>query len=1477
MEALAFVRSGPACGLAPPACGSRQDSRGLTVRPYMGVPFYLKQNDGLFRSESWQAMATRESDSLAFGVRRWTYGQFLTVAMKFPFVRGGRVFASSARRYAVFETRQAFEAFVSRVPMALRAIEEQIFQATPHFFYLDIERSKFEAGAAEATIASMTRYLLDHFVGILAAFFSETFGLAMGREAILVTLSSDSKKFSAHVTVNDGVHYCASRVESWMVAALLARRLEALERTDAAFREWYVDGERVENGEGFQRVVDYRVYTSGTRNMRIIGATKVPGGGAALGAAWTDLRPLMPVQEGVDWARYLITCNDTAGKAPLRIDDALQSVVRDWCEDLRLRPREYVATCMRGLARYFANSSGRQIAAAQVRAPRAAQAGGSARTARLLQMIEAGDTGGRVSAEEFASLSARYFEVAQKMVEAMAKFLHPRQAFSFMEPNRARGELRRIQIDTFVDVEGVRAYRVDESGAHKRQRLCFWSYSAEHPGPCQGGGHRAEISVEADLSMHYFCHRCRIRGLLVLSPIQPFTVTPCVYNQTAPEGFEAGFFYYGGASFDDESDLDPRMREVQELPGGGLYDPDVQRTIVLHGGMGTGKSFQTNAFLSRAMREIEAKQGRPARVLSITFRTMLAASNAKTFGLQVYNQETLAGRPLTDENLIACQLDSLLRLCSPVGEQDGEATHRRARLYDIVIMDESESILSHLSSKTIADKRLAIFTIFKDLVRRANTLIAADADMDERTLSFLRRFRRLRHESHSVEYHRNPFLVREVQYLDYKFLSTWRDKLRELFLDQKSRIFIATNNKKMLRSLERFLKEELNRRAGEALAARRDDPESRWYIALAEDPAAIKIITGDIDGMTKTRMAEECNHQWSQSFVLGITPVVGAGISFDEMDFFHEAFLYASPSSACPRALNQLLGRVRYLKRNKVHVFIEETAMKTTERHMMQYQAAYSETKRRLYNNSNFQLSDLVAEERNGELLWRCVQPDKDLLEIAARNTMEQVAGEHDFRSEFIKVLQKTNPTVNYSFVLAGDYERDTRALLETRRGAQLNERVDIHHLSHRPELDHEQHREVKRRNDRGQMALDDPEEQEHVSVTIKKNDLKNQLGLQDNLDPAYYAAYWRYFEFKDEALEQVRTMCRLFFAAVRDLLLDCREELKPVHFALEAPGGGEAGQARAKERVSQDYDPLDFRVKHWLKTLLYIGGYEGFSEEPAPETEAVVLARLRGHSAVMRDNLDTEWCQAWLKKHLPGVREFAQIPVKVYKPRKPIKNPQEGQRQRQEDDVSPAAFSWTLKQFMRRLTGLEFVQAKREDKCALHGARCRVSQPDERDLRIRFSMSRQYLRYSRRAADWVQNAREACERVCEALDIGLLPGFLSASSEETLEMPLEDWVAYVDHLYTQAKERELSRVEMTRKRKKTEAEPLNARERFEQKWNDIVGTFVGANMYEETKPERFLASILSPGFKVRTKRNMKDALTCMREKLRILAEDQGG
>jgi hypothetical protein len=57
--------------------------------------------------------------------------------------------------------------------------------------------------------------------------------------------------------------------------------------------------------------------------------------------------------------------------------------------------------------------------------------------------------------------------------------------------------------------------------------------------------------------------------------------------------------------------------------------------------------------------------------------------------------------------------------------------------YDLIVLDESESLLAHLDEGTMEGKAIATFEFLDELLRLSSKVICLDGDMSDRTLSLL--------------------------------------------------------------------------------------------------------------------------------------------------------------------------------------------------------------------------------------------------------------------------------------------------------------------------------------------------------------------------------------------------------------------------------------------------------------------------------------------------------------------------------------------------------------------------------------------------------------------------------------------------------------------------------------------------------------------------------------------------------------------
>jgi hypothetical protein len=307
--------------------------------------------------------------------------------------------------------------------------------------------------------------------------------------------------------------------------------------------------------------------------------------------------------------------------------------------------------------------------------------------------------------------------------------------------------------------------------------------------------------------------------------------------------------------------------------------------------MGSGKSTLLQA--------IHGEEPKPQTELIVTYRQTQARDAAgKNRDFSHYEdlkqaRARQAGtrliEPLADRELyprVICQVDSLPGLLAE--DEDAPA-------FDLLVLDESESILAHLSADTLRERHVVVQLIV-ELMRRARRVICMDGHLGQRTFDFL-----MLHKIACA-----PVLINKhapERPLEFEFLEgpegrkIWENGIFEA-LGAARNVFVVSMSSDKARDL------------GATVADR----------GLVED-GQILIVTRHSDGEVK-RGLQDVNAQWTKRLVI-ISPTVEAGVDFNQ-PWFHHMFLYICAKSTHPRGLDQMKGRVRKLEDPLVLCYVQQ-------------------------------------------------------------------------------------------------------------------------------------------------------------------------------------------------------------------------------------------------------------------------------------------------------------------------------------------------------------------------------------------------------------------------------------------------------------------------------------------------------------------------------------------------------------------------
>lgn len=230
-----------------------------------------------------------------------------------------------------------------------------------------------------------------------------------------------------------------------------------------------------------------------------------------------------------------------------------------------------------------------------------------------------------------------------------------------------------------------------------------------------------------------------------------------------------------------------------------------------------------------------------------------------------------------------------------------ESLHRIAtgfEPYDLVVMDESESLLHQMHSvMTHGNHMIDNHTMLEKVVRTAGRVLMCDAFLTNRTFHFARELR-MPSATRSLENTFQPY-AREAIRLPTTSLrdGSWESQILAA-LGAGRRIVVVWTV----------------RRAGLEFAEKH----------LAHGKISYRFYHSE----SSAEEQEELHHveeSWSAVQCLMMTTSITVGLSYSAEPMFDEAFLYASPRTALPRDVAQTLLRVRALRENRLTYVIGQS------------------------------------------------------------------------------------------------------------------------------------------------------------------------------------------------------------------------------------------------------------------------------------------------------------------------------------------------------------------------------------------------------------------------------------------------------------------------------------------------------------------------------------------------------------------------
>ncbi|WP_025601330.1 plasmid replication protein, CyRepA1 family [Burkholderia sp. WSM2230] len=327
------------------------------------------------------------------------------------------------------------------------------------------------------------------------------------------------------------------------------------------------------------------------------------------------------------------------------------------------------------------------------------------------------------------------------------------------------------------------------------------------------------------------------------------------------------------------------VRDAQYLRDAHFPDTDDEGVTGIRSSKGTGKTYM----LERAVEKWKAQR---KSVLLIVHRQALAGSLADRLKMHCYldKLDDYVDRHEALRYCVVC-MDSLDRYLDPMRHK-----------YDVVLIDESEQVYSHVLSSTLGHKRKPCFKKLHHYIRYAKQVVLCDADLGWLTFNITAL---LRDQEGAVRFYVNRFRKNQdpTQQKHVVHLYNSEVELREYLIGvvgTGGKQFVACNSKDTAKSVKQVLK---------------------WRYG---DRFRIVIITSDNSTTDWGRRFITTIKETSDTYdVLIVSPSVGTGVDInipDGLPQFTHVFGFFSAAITTHFEMDQQLARVRNMREQ--HVWI---------------------------------------------------------------------------------------------------------------------------------------------------------------------------------------------------------------------------------------------------------------------------------------------------------------------------------------------------------------------------------------------------------------------------------------------------------------------------------------------------------------------------------------------------------------------------
>lgn len=300
-----------------------------------------------------------------------------------------------------------------------------------------------------------------------------------------------------------------------------------------------------------------------------------------------------------------------------------------------------------------------------------------------------------------------------------------------------------------------------------------------------------------------------------------------------------------------------------------LFNDDTVSSVNIKSPYGTSKT----QLLIKTIEKYQVK-----KILFLSYRKTL------TYDIQNNFQKIGFGNYL--ENDLNC--NRLIIQCESILKLDYIFNDDEVPQYDLVIIDESERVMSQFNSKTFDGNGKKSFEYLEAIIANCGKLITLDGDQSNRTYSFTSQF-----EGTSIN------IINTIKN-NNKIIQLTEDEqqFKEdicASLSKGQNLVICSQSASLAETYEQQLKEQF--------------PDKK-----------IMLYVGQMDDNIKTEHAKNVLEHWAEYDCILYSPTFEAGVNFDK-EHFDKCYCILSSGSGCQAAVYQMLSRVRKFTSNKILTF----------------------------------------------------------------------------------------------------------------------------------------------------------------------------------------------------------------------------------------------------------------------------------------------------------------------------------------------------------------------------------------------------------------------------------------------------------------------------------------------------------------------------------------------------------------------------